>query len=156
MRFYYCFNGTWFSDNFQEIHTSNSYITLSIFLNSIVTQLFINMFGRTNFGGGLLKIQTYEVADLLTLDPSVVNIDENILEKLLINFSTKCNQSIYEQCGINPNIPIREQIPNPLPDRKALDDIVFDIIGFTQDERDEVYWSVCELVNNRLKKARSV
>ncbi|MFH1564042.1 MAG: hypothetical protein ABIF11_11610 [Nitrospirota bacterium] len=48
------------------------------------------------------------------------------------------------------------QKPNPLPDRKALDDIVFDVLGLMQAERDEVYWSVCELVKNRLEKARSV
>jgi len=41
-------------------------------------------------------------------------------------------------------------------DRKGLDDIVFDILGLTQEERKEVYWAVCELVKNRLEKARSV
>ncbi len=58
--------------------------------------------------------------------------------------------------SINLSYPIREQKPNPLPDRKALDDIVFDILGLTEEERVEVYWAVCELVKNRLKKARSV
>lgn len=48
------------------------------------------------------------------------------------------------------------QKPNHLPDRKALDDIVFDILGPTEEERQEVYWAVCELVKNRLEKARSV
>ncbi len=52
--------------------------------------------------------------------------------------------------------PIREQKPNPLPDRKAIDDILFDILGLTQEEWDEVYWSVYELVKKRLEKARSV
>lgn len=51
---------------------------------------------------------------------------------------------------------IHERTPNSLSDRKALDDIVFDILGLTQDERNEVYWVVCELVMNRLEKARSV
>jgi hypothetical protein len=51
---------------------------------------------------------------------------------------------------------MREQKPNPLPDRKALDDVVFDILGLSQDERNEVYWSVCELVKNRLEKTRNV
>ncbi len=60
------------------------------------------------------------------------------------------------EVGTNPSRPIREQKPNPLPDRKALDDIVFDILGLTEDERNEVYWAVCELVKNRLDKARSV
>jgi len=44
----------------------------------------------------------------------------------------------------------------PLPDRKALDDIVFDALGLTEEVRKEVYWAVVELVKNRLDKARSV
>ena len=63
---------------------------------------------------------------------------------------------IFQELGINPKQPIRSQKPNPLPDRKALDDIVFDILGLTPEERNEVYWAVCELVKNRLEKARSV
>lgn len=31
-------------------------------------------------------------------------------------------------------------------DRRALDDIVFDILGLTEDERNEVYWAVRKLV----------
>ncbi|NWF51492.1 MAG: hypothetical protein HXY47_00205 [Nitrospirae bacterium] len=58
--------------------------------------------------------------------------------------------------GFNPFRPIREQKPNPLPDCKALDDTVFDILGLTEDERLGVYWAVCELVRNRLEKARSM
>ena len=61
-----------------------------------------------------------------------------------------------DQLGINPARPVREQTPEPLPDRKALDDIVFDILDLTEAERNEVYWAVCELVKNRLEKARSV
>lgn len=63
--------------------------------------------------------------------------------------------NIYK-LGINPARLIREQKPNPLPDRKALDDIVFGILGLTEEERNEVCWAVCELVKNRLEKARSV
>jgi hypothetical protein len=65
-------------------------------------------------------------------------------------------KSIFTELGVNPNHSIREQTPNPLPDRKALDDIVFDILGLTEEERKEVYWAVCELVKSRLEKARSV
>jgi hypothetical protein len=73
------------------------------------------------------------------------------------NVNIKHNyHSLSIELGINPKQPIRFQKPNPLPDRKALDDIVFDILGLTQEERNEVYWSVCELVKNRLEKARSV
>lgn len=51
---------------------------------------------------------------------------------------------------------MRAQEPKPLPDRQALDDIVFDVLGLTQEERKEVYWAVAELVQNRLSKAKNV
>lgn len=62
---------------------------------------------------------------------------------------------LRERNNCNLICSIREQKPNPLSDRKAIDDIVFDILGLTEDERNEVYWAVCELVKNRLEKARS-
>ncbi|GAB4176070.1 MAG: hypothetical protein Kow00108_11380 [Calditrichia bacterium] len=67
-------------------------------------------------------------------------------------------KNIFEECGIDPesDIPISQQEPNPLPDRKALDDIVFDAIGLTEEERKEVYRAVCQLVWNRISKANSV
>ena len=58
--------------------------------------------------------------------------------------------------GIDLNCLICKQKPNLLLYRKALDDIVFDILGLTEEERKEVYWAVCELVKSRLEKARSV
>ena len=70
--------------------------------------------------------------------------------------SKKRFDSIFSELGFDKNKPIREQEPNPLPDRKALDDIVFDAIGLTKDERKEVYWSLAELVKSRLDKAKSV
>jgi hypothetical protein len=81
MRFYYSREGMWVSDNFQEIHTSNNAISLAILLNSIIFQFFANMMGRSNFGGGLLKIQTYEVADLLTIDPLVRSLKDDHLKR---------------------------------------------------------------------------
>ncbi|OGW15583.1 MAG: hypothetical protein A3G93_14335 [Nitrospinae bacterium RIFCSPLOWO2_12_FULL_45_22] len=96
-------------------------------------------------GEGVLKLPVYDVKGIyFVLCPKEreLKIDREI-------------QSIFSELGINPTLPIREQKPIPLPDRKALDDIVFDILGLTEDERNEVYWAVCELVKNRLEKARS-
>jgi hypothetical protein len=74
---------------------------------------------------------------------------------VLLNYNFK---SIFEECGIDPesDVPIAEQEPNPLPGRKALDDIVFDALGLTKEERKEVYRAVCQLVWERISKARSV
>ena len=65
---------------------------------------------------------------------------------------------VITECGIDPksDVPIAKQEPRPLPDRKALDDIVFDALGLSEDERKEVYRAVCQLVWERTSKARSM
>ena len=84
-------------------------------------------------------------------------------EKIVQKLSERESLSIFQESGIDPKKDIYDpetgtplQTPNPLPDRKALDDIVFDAIGLTKEERDEVYRAVCQLVKNRLEKARSL
>ena len=125
-----CFTG----DNFQEIH-ANSGLTqsLCVSLNSSLFQLMVNMAGRSNFGGGLLKIQTYEVSELLCLDPATVVFDDETI------FAS----SSWEML-------------EPSEDRRALDAIVFDALNLTQGERDAVYEGVVKLVEARLSKAKSL
>ena len=43
----------------------------------------------------------------------------------------------------------------PSPARRKIDDAVFDALSLTQGERDAVYEGVTELVENRLRRARS-
>ena len=73
----YARNGCYTSDNFQEVHTDSDLILpLCASLNSSLFQLMVNMAGRSNFGGGLLKIQTYEVSELLCLDPTTYAFED--------------------------------------------------------------------------------
>ena len=105
-------------------------------------------------GGGPVDVKVYEVQNF-----EIPFVPQPLRENLLTSFGQVANREIkpiFTELGINPAFPIREQKPNPLPDRKALDDIVFDVLGLTEDERNELYWAVCELVKNRLEKARSV
>lgn len=44
---------------------------------------------------------------------------------------------------------------NPLPDRKALDEIVFRALGLTEQEIKSLYAGLLELTANRLRKART-
>jgi hypothetical protein len=71
---------------------------------------------------------------------------------------TRKVNSVFAECGINPDsgIPISEQEPRPLPDRAALDKVVFDALGLTEEERKDVYRAACQLVWDRLSRARSV
>ena len=125
-----CFTG----DNFQEIHANSGLISrLCVSLNSSLFQLMVNMTGRSNFGGGLLKIQTYEVSELLCLDPTTIKFDD---------------ETIFESSSW--------EMLEPSDDRHALDAIVFDALDLTQGERDGVYEGVVGLVEARLSKARSL
>lgn len=130
----YSLDGYFTSDNFQEIHTDSGLTqSLCISLNSSLFQLMVNMAGRSNFGGGLLKIQTYEVSELLCLDPTTIVFDD---------------ETIFASSSWD--------MLEPSDDRRALDAIVFDALNLTQGERDGVCEAVVNLVEARLNKAKSL
>jgi hypothetical protein len=156
IRFY--FGKYYVSDDFQSIYSSKYEKSLNLILNSTLIFTFLNILGRSNFGGGLLKIQTSEIANLLILNPKIFHNYANDIniDKLFLSIGNRDIKSIFQELGFDPIKPIREQKPNPLPDRKALDDIVFDALELSEEERREIYWATAELVKNRLDKARSV
>ncbi len=130
----YAPDGCYASDNFQEVHTDLDLpLPLCASLNSSLFQLMVNMAGRSNFGGGLLKIQTYEVSELLCLDPKVFAFEDEAI------FASTAWEML-----------------EPSDDRRALDTIVFDALDLTQGERDGVYEAIVRLVESRLRKARSL
>ena len=121
-----------------------------VYLNSTMLPFMAEIMSRKSLGEGLLDLTVYEYSFIPILSEKFGNL-ENLLPKREIH-------DIFTECGIDPesDIPISEQEPNPLPDRKALDDIVFDALGLTEEERKEVYRAVCQLVWERISKARSV
>ncbi len=132
-----------------EIYANNQY--LYHFINATMTYLFFELEGRRNFGEGILWLAAYEISNIR------IYKDTNT-QGIKLGIEKRDVQDIFTECGIDPksNIPIAEQEPNPLPDRKALDDIVFDALNLTPEERKEVYRAVCQLVWNRISKAKSV
>ena len=148
----------WCSVNEAQVITSNSYTEIrlhsklflaSVFftLNHPIGWLFLELTGRSSLGGGMLKVDPIEYRKVFIV---------KVKNKLFIPFNRPV-QSIFTECGIDPysDIPISGQEPNPLPDRKAFDDIVFKALGLTDNERKEVYRAVAELVKQRLEKAKS-
>ncbi len=130
----YALDGCFTSDNFQEIHMDSDLTpSLCVSLNSTLFQLMVNMAGRSNFGGGLLKIQTYEVAELFCLDPNTIAFDD-------VSIFTLTSWDMLEPSG----------------ERRTLDAAIFDALNLTQGERDAVYEAVIDLVQARLRKAGSL
>ena len=130
----YAPEGCYFSNNFQEVNVPiQSVLPLCASLNSTVFQLMVNVAGRSNFGDGLLKIETYELSDLLCLNPSAIDFN---------------NSDIFSSTSWD--------VLSRSSDRRTLDDIIFDALNLTQGERDAVYEAVIELVEARLNKAKSL
>lgn len=141
-------SGVYADKRLYECYYSKPY-QLTISLNSSIFPLMMELESRTGLGEGLLDITVYELQNTLVVTPT------HIRNAISVNFERKiCD--IYEEFGFDCKKPIRQQQLNPLPDRKALDDIVFDVLGLTEEEQKEVYWAVAELVKNRLEKAKSV
>ena len=126
---------------------------LGDYLNTTLSVLFLELFGRGNLGEGALDFKVYEAENIRLIDPNKFELKLNKND-----FDTREQKSIFVECGIDPysEILISEQEPNPLTDRKAIDDIVFDTLDLTNDERKEVYRAVCQLVWNRISKAKSL
>ncbi|MEO0247515.1 MAG: Eco57I restriction-modification methylase domain-containing protein [candidate division WOR-3 bacterium] len=157
-RFLSAINNEYYADTeYYIIHYKGDRYCLGVSLNSIISRLQIEFLGRPMIGALTgIKLQVYEVADLLVLNPTTMQTEKDLITKILEKFSQRKILHLFTELGFDPNKPIREQDPNPLPDRKALDDVVFDALGLTEDERKEVYWAVAELVKNRLEKAKSI
>jgi hypothetical protein len=143
----------------KQILSIEKQIALGAILNSSYLPLFYEIFGRPMTGSlPLLDLKVYELLEFIP----IVNLNyfSNKCLSLLINivndFKKRIIRNIFEEFGFKKDITIRDQKPNPQPDRKALDDIIFDALGLTEEERKEIYWAVAELVQNRLQKARSV
>ena len=130
-----------------EIYSDSE--TLIHYLNSTLTPFFIELNTRNyGGGGGPIDATVYEVEDILVLDSQSMMQEQ-------INI-TRPVKNIFFECGMTAADNIRSQEPNPVSDRRAVDEFIFDAIGLSQDERNEVYWAVGELVQKRLEKAKSV
>ncbi len=123
-------------------------------LNSSLTFLFFEILARKGFGGGsAIMVKSDLKEHMVIFNP--VFLDYERVESILAKICKREIKTIFEEIGIDPAKPIREQEPNPLPDRAELDNIIFDELRLTKDERNEVYWATCELIKQRLEKAKS-
>lgn len=126
-------------------------------LNSTLTWFISEVYGRKGLGGGATRVLVKEMRNIFII-PNPKMIDNGKANKVFEKIKENKIKNVFKECGINPqsDTPISEQDPQPLPDRAELDNIIFDALGLTEEERKEVYRAVCQLVWNRVSKAKSV
>jgi type I restriction-modification system DNA methylase subunit len=138
----------WVSDDFQEIHTREN---LAPFLNSTLFWFLQNLEGRTSFGGGLLKIQTYEFQNIFVCREQEY---DNKINDVFVQLVSRPVSSIFIELGIST--PEEVALDKVKPDRRELDKIIMgEILGLTDEEQLEVYRAVVDLVKSRIEKAKS-
>lgn len=130
-------------------HNESASLKFAYLLNSSLWFLFVETYGSSNLGEGALVFNTKNFRKLKI--PQI----QNDFKEIDCNFFTRQINSIFIELGFDREKDIRCQVPNPLADRKRLDDIIFDELNLTQDIRNEVYWSIAELVKQRVDKAAS-
>ena len=76
---------------------------------------------------------------------------------LKIPFERKV-ENVFTESGLDPlsKIPIDEQDPIINPDRKEFDDLIFNMIGLSIEERKDVYRAICKMVWERISKATNI
>jgi len=112
-------------------------------LNTTLSYLLVEIFGRVALGQGVLQYATYEMGRLLTVDAKA--LPQDVRDRLVSAFkavSTRQIHSIFEEVKMK--------------DRRDLDNIIFDFVGLTEEERLEVYEAVRELVQRRITKAEEI
>ncbi|MCS6990675.1 MAG: Eco57I restriction-modification methylase domain-containing protein, partial [Chitinophagales bacterium] len=113
-------------------------------LNSTLTRLFVEVLTRPLTGSqAVADTNVYVIEDIPILD----------FRRLLHQDLDKIKH-FYNHMHLRPSLSIF--IEQNLPDRRALDDVVFDVLGLTSGEREAVYEAVINLVKARLEKAKSV
>jgi len=117
-------------------------ITLAL-LNSTLSLMMLEQLGRRNMGEGVLCIYGPELAGHLIVSPGELNPDQ-------AEYLDQC----YEQILDRPIQPILDEVGQP--DRRRLDEVVFDVLRLSQGERDAVYEALANLVTDRFSKADSV
>lgn len=142
------FQGQFYAnDNFQTVYIKDKKDEKNIwlFLNSTISWFFQQLIIRTNFGDGVGKIQTYDLANF-----PVLNID---LSDLKIDLGLTKNYK--DELGTLENLETVN------PERIKLDSAILEFIGYkNKKEREvfllELYKATYQLINARLQKAQSL
>ncbi len=133
VRTFFALDEILFTHNFQIFHAEYDVAAnLCMDMNSTLFQLTIGTVGIVNYGGGVLRIETYENANIAVVNP-------NLLPALDAELFASSDWDILK----------------PSPERRQIDDAVFDALALTAGERDAIYAGVAQLVTNRKCRARS-
>jgi hypothetical protein len=149
----YLNNGVLANKRLYEIHYKEDLIRLALILNSSLFFFFMELNSSTSLGEGLLDKTVFEVESTLIINPKCISHHTD-LQSRIDAIKHREIRSIFQELGVDPESDSFMQA-NPLPDRKALDEVVFQALGLTKQEIKTLYAGLLELTSNRLRKAKT-
>lgn len=148
-----------------RLYTTNISSEIQAYLNSAIS-IFLDQASARSVGGGggPRSVMVYEVQDLLVIDlAKLLDTEKLAASNALKKLATRDVKPIFEELGLpsakedfNSVDSSAIRLQGIKPDRRALDDVFFDVLGLTEDERLEVYKAIVDLVKARLARAASV
>jgi methylase of polypeptide subunit release factors len=119
-----------------------SLLAAAALLNSAWFALQVELHGRVNFGKGLLWLAAYELEQIRLPDPRRLTFARIAgLEEAVLPLTERALGDCLAELE--------------RPDRQALDEQVFDILGFSGQERAEVLQALMERTSSRRRRAQS-
>jgi hypothetical protein len=112
-------------------------------LNASMSFLSAEVIARKTYGIGVAYLYGPEINNVNILNPELLNETD-----------AKAVKNIFERMCHREMLKISDEIHQS--DRRALDAIIFDVLGLTQGERDAVYEALVTMVEARLHKAQSL
>jgi len=159
------------TDTLYEIYTSSG-IEVAALMCTVLFRLFVEAMSR-ELTGSITVMEVY-IPDLLRtfiVDPNALTSYQHTqLLKAFEWLGQREVKSIFEELGftlcrergckhpehpyefVKPEELILEQVCKASPDRFALDKVVFDVLGLTEEERLQVYRAVVELIKKPPRK----
>ncbi len=112
-------------------------------LNSAWFALQCELRGRVNLGEGVLWLATYELAALPLPDPRALDAER-----------ARALADAFDRLAARPVVATADDLDHP--DRRALDELVFDLVGLSLAERDATRAALREALAVRRLRARQV
>ncbi|MBN1971024.1 MAG: Eco57I restriction-modification methylase domain-containing protein [Candidatus Delongbacteria bacterium] len=132
------------NNTFYGLELKNDYIKFQDFiyasLLSTLTMISIELSGRSNFGGGALDTATFDIEDVLILNP--FKVDEAKQKKLI-----QLSQELFKR----DYLPLEDEVKQM--DRRNLDSHFFEILNFK--DLDIFYSEFVNLVDTRVEKSKT-
>jgi len=155
-----------FEHNYYGINAknTNNNLLLCAYLNSTLSWLFIEIFGRINLGEGAVRLVGEDLKDFPVIHVDKIReifkerkfkVIKNKIRKIFKVIGNRKIGTVFEELGANS--PEEVSLDKVKPDRRELDKIIMgEILGLTEEEQLEVYKAVIQLVKERIERAKSV